>query len=239
MINPELQLGPMQRFLFAVACYAAGMSSLIFMFWQMQFGFQDHASFSWIFPIWNAFLFLIFPIQHSLLARPSIKVKIQQILPPLLERPCYVGTSGIAMWIVLLLWKPFGPELYRFQMALPFDLIFGLSLLLIVISTIKLDHSAMFGLKQGYAAWKGMELPAAGLQTKGIYNVVRHPITSLFIVTLWSHESMTASKLLFNMLFTAYAIAGTILEELDLKKHYRQEYAEYCKRVPAFIPRLW
>ncbi len=205
----------------------------------MQFGFQENTSFSWIFPIWNSFLFLIFPVQHSLLARSSIKAKIQQILPPPLERPFYVGTSGLAMWIVLLLWKQFGPELYRFRMALPFDLVFGLSLLLIVICTLKLDHSAMFGLKQGYAAWKRMELPAGGLQTKGIYNVVRHPITSLFIVTLWSHESITASRLLFNLLFTAYAIAGTILEEQDLKKHYGQEYAEYCARVPAFIPRLW
>lgn len=229
----------MNRFLFAIICYAVGMSSLTFMFWQMQFGFQDRASFSWIFPIWNAFLFLIFPIQHSLLARPSVKTKIQKVLPRLLGRPFYVGTSGLAMWIVLLFWKEFGPELYRFQSALPFDVLFGLSLLLIIVCTLRLDHSAMFGLKQGHAAWKGIELPDGGLQTKGIYNVVRHPITSLFIVTLWSHESASASRLLFNLLFTAYAIAGTFLEEQDLRKHYGQEYAEYCKRVPAFIPRLW
>jgi len=229
----------MHRFLFAIVCYAAGMSSLIFMFWKMQFGFQEHTPFSWIFPLWNAFVFLIFPMQHSVLARPSVKTRVQKVLPPLLERPFYVGTSGLAMWILLLLWKPFGPELYRFRTALPFDLVFGLSLLLIVISTLSLDHSAMFGLKQGYAAWKGTKIPNVGLQTKGIYSVVRHPITSLFIVTLWSHESMTASRLLFNLLFTAYAIAGTILEEQDLRKHFGQAYADYCSKVPAFMPRLW
>ena len=229
----------MHRFLFAAACYITGMSSLIFMFWQMQFGFQDDASFSWIFPIWNSFLFLIFPIQHSLLARPSIKTKIQQVLPPLMERPFYVGTSGLAMWILLLFWKQFGPELYRFRITIPFDLIFWLSIALIVACTLSLDHSAMFGLKQGYVAWRGLEMPDGGLQTKGIYNVVRHPITSLFIVTLWSHESMTASRLLFNLMFTAYALAGTVLEEQDLRKHYGEDYLQYCKKVPAFIPRFW
>ncbi len=229
----------MVQFLFAIACYVVGMSSLVFLFWKMQFGFLGVTSFSWIFSLWNAFVFLIFPIQHSVLARPSVKTEIQRVLPQLLERPFYVGTSGLAMWIVLLFWKQFGPELYRFQSALPFDLIFGLSLLLIIFCTLRLDHLAMFGLRQGHAAWKGIELPDGGLQTKGIYKVVRHPITSLFIVTLWSHESMSASRLLFNMMFTAYAIAGTFLEEQDLRKHYGKEYAEYCKKVPAFIPRLW
>ena len=142
------------------------------------------------------------------------------------------------MWLVLWLWVPFGPYLYKMPYGFLFNVVFGASLVLLLMSTIALDHSAMFGLKQGYASWKGKEMPASGLKTKGIFGIVRHPITSLLIVALWSHETMTAGRLLFNLLFSLYAILGTIFEEKDLAKNFGEDYSEYCRKVPAFIPRL-
>ena len=66
---------------------------------------------------------MVFPLQHSLLARPFLKEKIQHAVPPLFERPIYVGTSGAAMLIVLLGWQRFDPMLYQFKIAWPFDLL--------------------------------------------------------------------------------------------------------------------
>jgi protein-S-isoprenylcysteine O-methyltransferase Ste14 len=147
-------------------------------------------------------------------------------------------TSGIALWIVLLLWKPFGPELYSGFAPLILNIIFYVSLALIIASTIALGHFQMFGLFHGYAAWKKIPFPSVQLETHGIYGIVRHPITSLLLVALWSHSEMTGDRLLFNVLFSVYSLAGTIFEERSLIKEFGKDYLEYRQKVPAFFPRL-
>jgi protein-S-isoprenylcysteine O-methyltransferase Ste14 len=226
------------KLLFALVSYAMGLSSLIAYFGTIRFGLDKNPDpFSWALVARDFAIFLIFPLQHSILIRPGMKKFLQKIFSPHLERSFYVATSGFALWMVLLFWKPFGPLLYELRGGLIFDVVFGSALVFIIWSTIQMDHSTMFGLKQGYLAWKGKDLPKKCLETRGIYGVVRHPITSLLIVALWSQASMTAGRLLFNLLFSTYAIAGTIFEERDLIKHFGQEYVNYTRRVPAFIPR--
>jgi protein-S-isoprenylcysteine O-methyltransferase Ste14 len=223
----------------SIIFYLIGVGSMAALFWFIQFGIdQTSAVLSWQAVISNTALFMIFPLQHSLLARRSIKEKIQKAVPPLFERPIYVVTSGIAMFVILFGWQKFGPFLYRFEIAWPFDFVFYVALALILLATKNLNHNAMFGLKQGYSIWKKIELPEEGLKTTGLYARIRHPLTSLLIVTLWSHESMTASRLQWNILFTAYALIGTYFEQRDLIKNFGQEYLEYRKRVPGFIPKL-
>lgn len=141
------------------------------------------------------------------------------------------------MWILILRWNRFGPFFYRFENgAFVLDAIFYLSILTIIAATVALNHNMMFGLKQGYAALKGEGLNQNGLVTSGIYGVIRHPLTTLLIISLWSHATMTASRVLLNILFTAYALAGTVFEERDLIKKHGDEYRAYRKKVPAFLP---
>jgi protein-S-isoprenylcysteine O-methyltransferase Ste14 len=224
----------MLYFLFSIFSYLVGMSSLFYFFWFVEFGDTATVPFSWNLLLMNVVFFLVFPLQHSILPRKFVKERMS----PYLHRSFYVFTSGIALWIVLLNWKNFGPFLYRDVAPWLFSILFYAALLLIVVCTIALNHSQMFGLYQGYAAWKGLPLPEGKLETKGVYGVVRHPITSLLIVALWSHESLTAGRLLFNGLFTAYALLGTVFEEKSLIQEMGEEYRKYRKRVPAFIPGL-
>ena len=229
----------MLKFLFALVSYVVGLTSLAFYFWMIQFGMdQTSEAFTVSVLIRDLLLFTLFPLQHSILARPKVKNIVANIFGTHLVRPVYVLTSGIVMWIVLYGWKNFGPFLYRFDSAIAFDGIFYVALALIILSTMALEHSMMFGLKQGYFAWKNLPLPESGLQTDGLYSIVRHPITSLFLVTLWSHHTLTAGRCVFNLLFSAYAIAGTWFEEKDLLNAFGKEYEAYKRRVPAFIPRL-
>jgi methanethiol S-methyltransferase len=222
-------------FFFSIFAYLVGMSSLFYFFWFVEFADNTPTPFHWELVLRNVAVFLIFPLQHSILPRKFVKERFS----PYLYRSFYVFTSGIALWIVLLNWKNFGPFVYR-DVAPPwfFNMFFYAALILLIVCTIALNHSQMYGLFQGYAAWKGLPLPESKLETKGIYGIVRHPITSLFIVALWSHESLTASRLLFNGLFTAYALVGTVFEEKSLVQDVGQDYLEYRKKVPAFIPGL-
>jgi protein-S-isoprenylcysteine O-methyltransferase Ste14 len=225
-------------FLFSILAYILGPGSMAAFFWYIQFLIDQFSElWTWKSIFENFALFLLFPLQHSLLARPAFKNRIAAKTHPLVERPIYVATSGIAMWIVLLRWKRFGPLLYRFQNGHIFDAIFYLSILAIIAATIALNHNMMFGLKQGYAAFKGKHLDQDGaLVTSGIYGIVRHPLTTLLIISLWSHASMTLSRALFNILFTAYALAGTVFEERDLIRKYGDEYRAYRKKVAGYIP---
>jgi methanethiol S-methyltransferase len=212
---------------------------MVAFFWYIQFHIDTTSnSFTWPAALMNICLFMIFPLQHSILARPKIKDWIQSIVPKLLERSIYVGTSGIAMMIVLLEWRQFEPLLYRFETAWPFHVVFYLALFGILLALRNLNHNSMFGLKQGYVLMKGSEMPVEELKSTGLFQYVRHPLTSLLIITLWAHESMTAGRLEWNLLFTAYALIGTFFEERDLIREYGQSYLEYRNRVPAYIPFL-
>lgn len=210
---------------------------MVAFFWYIQFVIDLTSNpFSWSSVFINTFFFMIFPLQHSILVRPKIKERIQKIVPKLLERSIYVGTSGIAMFVILFRWRQFEPLLYRFETSWPFDVVFYAALFSITLALRNLNHNSMFGLKQGYLLLKGSEMPVEDLKTTGLFKYVRHPLTSLLIVVLWSHESMTAGRLQWNLLFTAYALIGTFFEERDLIRKYGQSYLEYRNRVPAFIP---
>lgn len=221
--------------IFSIFSYLIGMSSLVYLFWFIEFGDAGPApAFFASSLLINVSAFLIFPLQHSLLARQFVKKRMN----PYAHRSFYVLTSGLALWAVLIVWRPFGPFLYRDFAPWFMNVLFYASLLLILASTIALNHSQMFGLSQGYAGWKGRVVPESGLETRGIYGIVRHPLTSLLIIALWSHESLSAGRLLFNALFTAYALVGTVFEERSLVKAMGKDYVEYRKKVPAFIPRF-
>lgn len=227
------------KLFFAIISYIAGIGSMALYFWMIQFGMdQPTEIFSVSALIVNLVLFGLFPLQHSILPRPRFKKMIGEVLGDTLIRSFYVLTSGVVMWILLLNWRNFGPYLYRSDSPIVFNIIFYIALVLIILSTVALDHSMMFGLKQGYAGWKNRTLPESTLRTDGIFGVVRHPLTSLLLVALWSHHTLTAGRLLFNLLFSAYAIAGTWFEERDLLKQYGEDYQEYRRKVPAFIPGL-
>ena len=129
--------------------------------------------------------------------------------------------------------------LYVLPFPIVFDVVMYVCVILLIVTTIKLGHHRLFGLANGYAVWKGGSLPETGIQTDGIFGIVRHPLTSLLIAVLWTHNTMTAGRLEFNVLFTVYALAGTIFEEQDLVRNFGARYLEYRKVVPAFFPRLF
>lgn len=229
----------MRYLLFSAACYTLGMGAIAGAFWFMEFGFNTPGDpFTAAAAAWNLLFFMIFPIQHSLMARMKWKNWICSRMHPLMERPLYVGASGLLLGIVLYFWKPFGPILYSASYRFPFDLVFFLCVALILWTSSAIGHSTLFGLKQGIAAWKGASVPDRGLASNGPFGTVRHPLSTLLIIATWSHHELTAGRLEWNLLVTAYSLLGVVFEERDLVKKYGAEYLEYCRHVPAFIPSL-
>lgn len=78
------------------------------------------------------------------------------------------------------------------------------------------------------------------LVTEGIYSYVRHPqYVGLFLITmgfLIQWPSLTTLIMWPILIFAYYKLA--MREEKDVEKQFGQEYSEYKKRVPAFIPKF-
>jgi protein-S-isoprenylcysteine O-methyltransferase Ste14 len=49
---------------------------------------------------------------------------------------------------------------------------------------------------------------------------------------------MSASLLVFNMLATVYFYVGARHEERSLRQEFGNEYEEYKRSVPMFIPKM-
>jgi protein-S-isoprenylcysteine O-methyltransferase Ste14 len=78
------------------------------------------------------------------------------------------------------------------------------------------------------------------LITEGVYSRVRHPqYTGLFLITigfLVQWPSFTTLIMWPILILAYYRLA--MREERDVTKQFGQEYLEYKKRVPAFIPHI-
>jgi protein-S-isoprenylcysteine O-methyltransferase Ste14 len=49
---------------------------------------------------------------------------------------------------------------------------------------------------------------------------------------------MTVNLLAFNILSTLYFYLGALHEERSLREEFGQEYEEYRRKVPMFLPRI-
>jgi protein-S-isoprenylcysteine O-methyltransferase Ste14 len=78
-----------------------------------------------------------------------------------------------------------------------------------------------------------------GLVTDGFYCHIRNPLFFFSTVFLWLSPLMTENLLAFNILATIYFYLGARHEERSLKEEFGEEYEEYKKRVPMFLPRFW
>jgi methanethiol S-methyltransferase len=78
------------------------------------------------------------------------------------------------------------------------------------------------------------------LVSEGIYSRLRHPqYSGLFLVTigfLIQWPSLTTLIMWPILIFAYYRLS--MREERDMIKQFGQEYLEYKKRVPAFIPKF-
>ncbi len=60
----------------------------------------------------------------------------------------------------------------------------------------------------------------------------------MFQAMFWATPTMTLGHLIFAASLTAYMAIATLFEERDLVSVYGEQYREYQRRVPMFLPRV-
>jgi protein-S-isoprenylcysteine O-methyltransferase Ste14 len=182
----------------------------------------------------------LFAVQHSVMARREVKVWLRRRIPGSLERTTYVLATDACLALTLLLWQPWGGQVWDAEGAAAVVLwsLCAAGWLLAIAATFAVDHLELTGLRQ--AGWGGARAPAQApvLQVRGLHAVVRHPLMTGLLVAFWATPHLGASHLLFALASSAYVAVGIRFEERDLRRAFGASYDAYAATVPALLPRL-
>jgi methanethiol S-methyltransferase len=184
-------------------------------------------------------LLLLFAVQHSVMARRGVKAWLRRRVPASLERTTYVLATDVCLVLLLLLWQPWGGQVWHVQGSVAV-VVWSLCVagwVLAITSTFAVDHLELTGLRQ--AGWAAPRVEVAdGLQVGGLHAWVRHPLMTGLLVAFWATPDMGASHLLFAVASSGYIAVGVMFEERDLRRTFGDSYVAYAARVPAVLPGL-
>ena len=187
----------------------------------------------------NLALMSLFAIQHSVMARESFKQWWTQFIPKPVERSTYVLIASLVLLLLFWQWRPMPAVIWHVGEPEMAAAIVGVSFfgwLIVFASTYLINHFELFGLQQVANHLAGRQMPPPVFRTPLLYNLVRHPIYLGFIIAFWAAPTMTAGRLLFAAVTTAYIFVGILLEERDLITMFGDDYRRYQKRVSMLLP---
>jgi len=186
----------------------------------------------------DAFLSIIFFLQHSILVRRGFKQWLGKFMPDVYHNAFYGLTSGITLLLVLVFWQK-SPTLIARADEIIFWLLralFCLSLAGFFWGVNALGSFDALGVKPLMRYISNRPGKQQQIMAKGPYRWVRHPLYLFMIILIWSCPVLTLDRLLFNILWTIWVVIGTYLEDRDLHLEFGSQYHEYSSRVPMLIP---
>jgi protein-S-isoprenylcysteine O-methyltransferase Ste14 len=187
----------------------------------------------------NMCLSLAFFIQHSIMIRGSFRSWVSKFIKTPFHGALYTIASGTFLLIVFVFWQESDVMLASPQGILRWFLrfIFLLSLVGFYWGIKALGTFDGFGIRPIKRQLRGKKPPPnMPFVIRGPYRWMRHPLYFFCLLLIWSCPDLTVDRLLFNVLWTAWIIVGTILEERDLIADFGDVYRDYQRRVPMIIP---
>lgn len=189
----------------------------------------------------NLGLLALFAVQHSVMARPAFKRWWTRFVPKAAERSTYVLVSSLALIALFRFWQPMGGVVWDVEAPFARGLLYGLFAFgwaLVLYSTFLINHFDLFGLRQVWLYFCGRPYTWLKFGTPGPYRWVRHPLYLGWLFAFWATPTMTVAHLVFALMTTAYILVAIQFEERDLVG-FHPEYADYRRRVPMLVPRLF
>ena len=186
----------------------------------------------------DAVLCLAFFVQHSGMIRRGARQRLAKRISSTYHPALYSIASGACLFALVLAWQPTTNFLFRLQG--PARWLSAAIALLAVAGFVWGVHSLRgfdpFGTLPLKAALRGTTAPSSAFVARGPYRYVRHPLYLFMLLLIWSTPRFSTDQLLFNVLWTAWIIVGTKLEERDLLVDFGQTYRQYQASVPMLIP---
>jgi protein-S-isoprenylcysteine O-methyltransferase Ste14 len=187
----------------------------------------------------NLALLALFGLQHSVMARPAFKRVWTRLVPEPIERSTYLLFSNLALIVLMWLWQPIDAVIWNLQQPAAWWLLtvlFAAGWLLVPLVSLMINHFDLFGVRQVWLYWQGKPYTPLPFHTPLAYGWVRHPLYIAWAIAFWATPTMTLGHLLFAGVLTGYMVLASKIEERDLVAHFGQQYEDYRRRVPAFVP---
>jgi protein-S-isoprenylcysteine O-methyltransferase Ste14 len=170
-------------------------------------------------------LFVLFAGHHSLLARDSAKAALARAVPKRLLRSAYVWVASLLFVVLIAGWQSIGGVLYDAPgwLAMPHILMQVAGLWMIAQAVRAIDGLELAGIRPA--------TKAGGLQARGLYALVRHPVYFGTLLIVFGFARMTGDRLLFAVLVTVYLVTAVPWEERSLERTFGEEYRRYREQV--------
>jgi methanethiol S-methyltransferase len=189
--------------------------------------------------LWLMITIALWGLVHSLLASMSFKNFLRRNLGDgfmKFYRVLYniFAVLSIAPILYLMVSLP-NPILYQVPVPWKYMLLAGqgISALFLLIAVLQTDLLSFAGLRQLVEVEK-----TGNLVTSGLYRLVRHPLYTFSLLTLWLSPSMTVNSFVLYTALTAYVLIGIIFEERKLLREFGNDYANYKLTTPMLLPGL-
>jgi protein-S-isoprenylcysteine O-methyltransferase Ste14 len=188
--------------------------------------------------VYDAVLSLLFFIQHSVMIRKFFRGLLKRFLPEIYMGAVFSLASSSVLFTVIFFWQTSPVILWTagpfFQVIL--RVLFFLSIIGFMWGKTSLPQFDPFGAERIFYQTRDSKRDQSPLTLKGPYLWVRHPLYFFTLIMIWSCPVLTADRLLLNILWTGWIIAGTILEERGLAEEFGSPYLEYQRTVPMLFP---
>lgn len=187
----------------------------------------------------DACLCLAFFVQHSGMVRRSFRQRLAQYLPARYDGAVYGIASGIVLLALVVFWQESAHTLAAAQGVVRWlpRAVYFLTIVGLVWGSRAVGSFEPFGLTPILHYLRNIDPPPPlPFRVRGPYRWVRHPLYLFCLLIIWSCPDLTADRLLFNVLWTAWIVVGTVLEERDLVADFGEAYRDYQRRVPMLIP---
>jgi protein-S-isoprenylcysteine O-methyltransferase Ste14 len=174
---------------------------------------------------YDAALFGIFALHHSLFAHAPAKRAVARVVPNELMRSTYVWAASALLIIVCVAWRPVGGELFRDTgpAAAAHAAVQLAGIWLIAQSVRGLDPLELAGIRR--------ETRPTKLQITGPYRIVRHPLYLGWMLAVFGAAHMTGDRFAFAAISSIYLVAAIPYEEASLVQTFGGEYGSYRRQV--------
>lgn len=186
----------------------------------------------------NAFLSIIFFLQHSIMVRAWFKKRLGKFVPEIYHSAFYGITSAITLLLVMIFWQKTPVFIVHADGIICWLLraLFILCLLGFFWGAKALGSFDALGVKPLMRYISNRPDKPQQIIAKGPYRWSRHPLYFFLIILIWSCPVLTLDRLIFNIMWSIWIIIGTFLEDRELHREFGRQYSEYSSKVPMLIP---